>query len=69
MNRWTISRNTWNEAAPGQPRAAVVLRGERLLERPARAAIEDPGNEKQVSHVTAWEVAIKVSLGKLKLGL
>jgi len=33
----------------------------------ARAAIEDPTNEKWISHATAWEVAIKVSLGKLRL--
>jgi PIN domain nuclease of toxin-antitoxin system len=35
----------------------------------ARAAIEDDGNEKYVSHATAWEVAIKVSQSKLKLQL
>ncbi len=33
----------------------------------ARAAMEDPGNECYVSHATAWEVAIKVGLKKLKL--
>ena len=33
----------------------------------ALAAIEDLDNEKHVSHVTAWEIAIKVRLGKLKL--
>ena len=36
----------------------VVLRRERLS-KPARAAIEDPKNEKYVSHATAWEIAIK----------
>jgi PIN domain nuclease of toxin-antitoxin system len=41
--------------------------GNAALGRTARAAIEDPANEKWVSHATAWEVAIKVSLGKLKL--
>src|SRR5437868_8844394 len=41
--------------------------GNTLLSAPARAAIEDPNNEKYVSHATAWEVAIKVKLGKLKL--
>jgi len=35
----------------------------------ARAAIEALDNEKYVSHVTAWEIAIKVSLGKLKLAV
>jgi PIN domain nuclease of toxin-antitoxin system len=33
----------------------------------ARAAMEDDSNECFVSHASAWEVAIKVSLGKLKL--
>jgi PIN domain nuclease of toxin-antitoxin system len=41
--------------------------GNAALSAPARAAIEDLGNEKNVSHATAWEVAIKASLGKLKL--
>ena len=43
--------------------------GNAALSAPARAAIEDLGNDKYVSHVTAWEVAIKVSLGKLKLAV
>jgi PIN domain nuclease of toxin-antitoxin system len=29
--------------------------------------MENPANERYVSHATAWEVAIKLSLGKLKL--
>lgn len=33
----------------------------------ARAAIEEPAHEKLVSHATAWELAIKISIGKLKL--
>ena len=33
----------------------------------ARAAIEDGANELSVSVVTAWEIAIKQSLGKLDL--
>lgn len=33
----------------------------------ARAAIEDGANELSVSIVTAWEIAIKQSLGKLDL--
>jgi PIN domain nuclease of toxin-antitoxin system len=41
--------------------------GNALLSAPARTAIEDSTNEKYVSHATAWELAIKVSLGKLKL--
>ena len=34
---------------------------------PARAAIEDPGNEVFVSAAVAWEIAIKYALGKLSL--
>jgi PIN domain nuclease of toxin-antitoxin system len=41
--------------------------GSPSLSAAARAAIEDLANEKYVSHATAWEVAIKVRLGKLKL--
>ena len=41
--------------------------GDASLSAAVRAAIEDEGNEKYVSHATAWEVAIKASLGKLKL--
>ena len=43
--------------------------GNASLSGPARAAIEDARNEKHVSHATAWEVAIKVRLGKLKLAV
>ena len=43
--------------------------GNAALSAAARAAIEDAQNEKFVSHGTAWEVAIKTSLGKLKLAV
>lgn len=33
----------------------------------ARSAMEDPSNERFVSHASAWETAIKVSIGKLGL--
>ncbi|MCW1883723.1 type II toxin-antitoxin system VapC family toxin [Luteolibacter flavescens] len=33
----------------------------------ARKAMEDPANECYVSHATAWEIAIKLGLGKLRL--
>jgi PIN domain nuclease of toxin-antitoxin system len=33
----------------------------------ARAAIEDSSNQCFVSHASAWEVAVKLSLGKLHL--
>ncbi len=41
--------------------------GNPILSPQARAAMEDDSNERFVSHVSAWEVAIKVSIGKLKL--
>ncbi|MEI6178767.1 MAG: type II toxin-antitoxin system VapC family toxin [Verrucomicrobiota bacterium] len=41
--------------------------GNSALSATARAAIEDPMNERYVSHATAWEVAIKLNLGKLAL--
>jgi PIN domain nuclease of toxin-antitoxin system len=37
------------------------------LEPDCRQAIEDGGNDVFVSSVTAWEIAIKQSLGKLEL--
>ena len=41
--------------------------GNPALSATARAAIEDSTNERYVSHATPWEVAIKISLGKLEL--
>lgn len=41
--------------------------GSAMLSSKARAAMEDERNERWASHATAWEVAIKASLGKLKL--
>lgn len=43
--------------------------GSASLSAAARAAMEDDSNERYVSHASAWEVAIKLSLGKLKLGV
>ena len=37
------------------------------LAAPARAALEDGANDVRVSVVSAWEIAIKQSLGKLDL--
>jgi PIN domain nuclease of toxin-antitoxin system len=34
----------------------------------AKSVIVDPGNQKMVSLASCWEVAIKASTGKLKLG-
>ena len=41
--------------------------GNPALSATARAAMEDSTNERYVSHATPWEVAIKVSLGRLEL--
>ena len=40
-----------------------------LLSRPAHAAITDPQNDLLLSAATIWEIAIKVSIGKLTLSL
>ena len=41
--------------------------GNDSLSSAARTAIEDQGSERYVSHATAWEMAIKLSLGKLRV--
>jgi PIN domain nuclease of toxin-antitoxin system len=43
------------------------VRGDPGLTRRARAAIADTGNDCFVSHASVWEMAIKASVGKLKL--
>ncbi|HEX8360379.1 MAG TPA: type II toxin-antitoxin system VapC family toxin [Longimicrobium sp.] len=43
------------------------LEGNPRLSQSAREAIEDPANERLFSTAGAWEIAIKVSLGKLAL--
>lgn len=45
------------------------LEGSASLGERARSAMEDVENECYVSHATAWEIAIKTSLGKLELGV
>ena len=45
------------------------LRNDSRLSPDARGAIEGPGNLKFVSVVSGWEIAIKTSLGKLRLTL
>lgn len=37
------------------------------MERQARAALLDPGNDVMVSAVSPWEIAIKVAVGRLSL--
>jgi PIN domain nuclease of toxin-antitoxin system len=41
--------------------------GNSALSATARAVMENDANERYVSHATAWEVAIKLSLGKLRI--
>ena len=45
------------------------VEGDRALPAKARAVLADPENECLISLVSAWELAIKASLGKLKLAL
>lgn len=45
------------------------VEGDRALPRRARAAISDPDNECFLSTASAWEMAIKSSLGKLRIAL
>lgn len=57
MSRFLLDTHVllWVGGDPGELRAT------------ARTVIEDGGNELWVSPVTAWEIAIKHSLGKLEL--
>jgi PIN domain nuclease of toxin-antitoxin system len=41
--------------------------GNSSLSATARAAMEDEANERFISHAVPWEMAIKLSLGKLRL--
>lgn len=43
------------------------LEGNPALSKEARTVIEEPKNQKYVSIASIWEIAIKVSLDKLKL--
>src|SRR5436190_21220639 len=43
------------------------ITGSSLLSPQARSLIEDPLNEKLVSVISLWEIAIKHSIGKLSL--
>lgn len=43
------------------------LGGDSRLSEPSRLAVEDLENTRHCSIATAWEIAIKVSLGKLQL--
>ena len=45
------------------------VEGDRALPAKARAALADQENECLISLVSAWELAIKAGLGKLKLAL
>jgi len=41
--------------------------GNSALSAPARAAMENDANERFISHAVPWEMAIKLSIGKLHL--
>ena len=41
--------------------------GNPALSATVRAAMEDEANERFISHAVPWEIAIKLSLGKLRL--
>lgn len=43
--------------------------GDSSLSAVARKAIEDVENTRFVSHATAWEIAVKLRLGKLQLNM
>lgn len=43
------------------------LEGSRSLSKKARMTIENPENNSYISIASIWEIAIKISLGKLKL--
>lgn len=43
------------------------MAGDRRLSRPARRAMEDPGNAWFLSAASVWEISIKASLGRLTL--
>lgn len=45
------------------------VEGDRALSAKARMTLADPGNECLFSLVSVWELAIKISLGKLRLAL
>ena len=44
-----------------------IVTGDASLSAPARKLFSDPGNEVFLSSVSAWEIAVKHSLGKLPL--
>lgn len=43
------------------------IMGDARLTAPARSAIESSANEKYLSAASAWEIAVKMGIGKLKL--
>ncbi|MBW4488332.1 MAG: type II toxin-antitoxin system VapC family toxin [Trichocoleus desertorum ATA4-8-CV12] len=45
------------------------IEGHPNLSDVARDVIEDPGNQRFLSIATLWEMSIKVSIGKLELGI
>jgi len=66
MRRLKISGSICDESAFGYAHDPLALADdEEKLSRRAREAILSPGNQKFVSLTSAWELAIKISNGKL----
>lgn len=64
-----ISRNTCNAVFDRYSRFDLVYyTGDSRLSITARQLIETPENERLVSTVSLWEIALKMSLGKLSMG-
>jgi len=68
----TKSRSIQDEASRGGPQRLFdtnvllwYLSGDERLSKEARESIEAPDGNKYISIISAWEVAIKISLGKL----
>ena len=61
------SPSTCREDAAGHARPALVRAGRSATQRRRLALINDPGNEKLVSPVSYWEIAIKISTKKYAL--
>jgi len=45
------------------------INGDEQLSEKAKIAIQDPDATKYISIVSFWEIAIKISLGKIKLDM
>ncbi|HET6762393.1 MAG TPA: type II toxin-antitoxin system VapC family toxin [Longimicrobiaceae bacterium] len=68
MRRWMISRTTCNDALSARyPRIPLVHHRGRAAQCHREQAIRDGDNEPVLSAASAWEIAIKVRLGRLPI--